>query len=212
MNIIMNLSVKETYNKIATEFDITRYSVWRQVKAFIDSIPTGSKLLEVGSGNGKNLLYRNDLDCYGIDISIEQVKLCKKKGLNVIEGCMTSLPYPDNFFDNLICIATYHHLNNDDDRKQALMEMLRVIKPNGKILISVWALEQDEMKMAKTNAKFTKEHEMVPWKSKDGSIYYRYYHIYSQDIVNKELNLFIPGISYQVANELNNWFITINKP
>lgn len=53
---------------------------------------------------------------------------------------MTFLPFDNMFFDNLICIAAYHHLDNDFDRQKTLSEMYRVLKDNGKVLISVFSI------------------------------------------------------------------------
>lgn len=49
----MSLTVAEVYNKIAKEFDKTRVSIWTNVKNFLDSIPVGSSVLDIGCGNGK---------------------------------------------------------------------------------------------------------------------------------------------------------------
>ena len=70
--------VVDTYNKIADEFNITRYSVWNKVKNFIDSLESGSKLFEAGCGNGKNLTYRKDIQTYGCDISSGLIDVCRQ--------------------------------------------------------------------------------------------------------------------------------------
>ena len=51
------------------------------------------------------MLYRPELTFKGIDISKEQVNICQKKGLDVIESTMTSLPFQNDTFNNIICIA-----------------------------------------------------------------------------------------------------------
>jgi ubiquinone/menaquinone biosynthesis C-methylase UbiE len=200
-------SVENTYNSIATNFDKTRYKVWRKVVEFLDIQLPNIKVLEVGCGNGKNMLYRNDLRIYGIDISEEQVSICKAKKLNVQKSDMTSLPFNDAEFDAIICIATYHHLQTESERKQALNEMYRVLKSGGKALISVWAMEQD----SNTKRKFTQSDEMVSWKY-NNSIYYRYYHIYKKDELEEEIRSLCPEFKIEsVFYDLGNWFTTISK-
>jgi ubiquinone/menaquinone biosynthesis C-methylase UbiE len=200
-------SVENTYNSIATNFDKTRYKVWRKVVEFLDIQLPNIKVLEVGCGNGKNMLYRNDLRIYGIDISEEQVSICKAKNLNVQKSDMTSLPFNDAEFDAIICIATYHHLQTENERKQALNEMYRVLKSGGKALISVWAMEQD----SNTKRKFTQSDEMVSWKY-NNSIYYRYYHIYKKDELEEEIRSLCPEFKIEsVFYDLGNWFTTISK-
>ena len=51
------------------------------------------------------MLYRPELTFTGIDISKEQVNICHKKGVDVIESTMTSLPFQNDTFEsyNLYC-------------------------------------------------------------------------------------------------------------
>lgn len=202
----MSLTVEQVYNKIAKEFDKTRVSIWNNVKNFLDSIPIGNSVLDIGCGNGKNMLYRTDLDFQGIDISEEQVNICRDKGLAVYVSSMCSLPYIDNSFQNIICVASYHHLDNDDDRKKALNEMYRCLSISGKALITVWAIGQDGKKV------FTKRDELVEWKSKDGSIYHRYYHMYDKGDLEEEISRLEPRFKHvEIGFENNNWWIILSK-
>jgi SAM-dependent methyltransferase len=204
----MSLSVMEVYDKIATEFDITRVRIWGSVKKFLDNISLDSFNFDNGCGNGKNMLYRTELKFKGIDISKEQVRICQNKGLDVIESSMTSLPFQDDEFDNMICIASYHHLDNDTDRKLALDEMYRCLKPGGKVLITVWAMEQFEG----STFHFTNRDEQVAWKSKDGNIYYRYYHIYNKGDIEEEVIRLQPKFKInEVGWEVGNWWIILEK-
>ena len=41
-------------------------------------------------------------------------------------------------------IAVVHHFDQEEDRIKAVKEMIRVLKPNGKLLFTVWAYESDE--------------------------------------------------------------------
>jgi SAM-dependent methyltransferase len=202
----MSLTVEQVYNKIATEFDKTRVSIWTNVKNFLDGISVGSSVLDIGCGNGKNMLYRNDVQFEGIDISEEQVRICREKGLSVYVSSMCSLPYMDNMFDNAICVATYHHLDNDTDRRKALHEMYRCLQSGGKALITVWAIGKDGKR------KFTKRDELVEWKSKDGNIYHRYYHMYDKGDLEEEISRLEPRFKHiEIGFEANNWWIVLEK-
>ena len=202
------LSTEEVYDKIASHFDATRQYVWKDVKKFINTLQNNSKLLDIGCGNGKNMLYRKDLECYGIDISDEQINICKKKQLNVVKSNMTSLPFETQYFDNIICIASYHHLDNILDRKLSLEEMFRVLKNNGRILITVWAREQE----IDSKRQFNSSDEIVPWISKDGNTYYRYYHIYQKDELEYEINLLCPMFTVEeISYDKGNWNIILRK-
>jgi SAM-dependent methyltransferase len=208
-NIISHLSVKEVYNAIANHFNNSRQRVWGSVRKFIDGLVSGSSLLEVGCGNGKNMLYRCDLQRVGTDISERQVAICQKKGLNVMLGCMTKLEFDDCCFDNIICIATYHHLDNDKDRGLALREMYRCLKVDGQLLLTVWAMEQGE----DSTFHFTQTDSMVPWKSKDdGNTYMRYYHIYRTGDLLSEIKRLCPEwVCSGSGWELGNWYVILTK-
>lgn len=200
-------SVENVYNTIAKNFDKKRYKVWDKVAEFLDSLERGTTMLEIGCGNGKNMLYRNDLQTKGIDISESQVSICKSKGLDVEKSNMTSLAFDDCTFDSIICIATYHHLDNDDDRKQSILEMYRVLKVGGKVLICVWAMEQPSY----TKRTFTSSNEMVSWKL-GNETYYRYYHIYKEGDLEAEIESFNTLFHiHSVFYDCGNWYSILSK-
>lgn len=205
----MSLSIEEVYNKIAYQFDSTRYSIWGSVKTFLDLIEPHSKVLDIGSGNGKNMAYRSDLNFYGIDISQAQVDICRNKNLNVIKSNMTSLPFADQSFDYAICIASYHHLDNDTDRTHALYEMHRILKRGGSLLLSVWAMEQPH----DSHFQFLSSDMLVPWVSRDDGItYLRYYHIYRVNELINEIHLLCPSFTVKDTRyELGNWLCLLVK-
>ena len=203
------LSIEQVYDKIADQFNNTRYKIWGSVKTFMDSLPKDASVLELGCGNGKNMLYRSDINIKGIDISNEQVIICKRKNLDVEKGNITELKFDDDSFDFMICIATYHHLDNDIDRQKCLKEMYRCLKYNGEVFITVWAMEQQE----NSTFNFTQTDEMVPWKSKDdGNIYLRYYHIYRKDELRLEITRLCPEFKIvKIDWELGNWYVLLKK-
>jgi SAM-dependent methyltransferase len=201
-------TTKEIYNIIADEFDLYRVTVWPCVSKFLSNFSSRDLLLDIGCGNGKNIIGNKHLNFKGIDFSDKLVSICKAKNMDVIEASMTSIPYDDNMFDGFIAVASYHHLDNDNDRMKTLNEMYRILKPGGKGLIVVWAMEQG----IKTKFKFTKEDEIVLWKSRSGNIYERYYHIYKKhDLVN-EIQRLKPEfkIVYEGWEE-GNWYVYIEK-
>ena len=200
-------SVEHVYNTIAKNFNQKRYKVWDKVAEFLDGLVPNTSMLEIGCGNGKNMLYRTDLQTKGIDISEKQVSICKAKGLDVEKSNMTVLPFDDSVFDSIICIATYHHLDNDIDRKKAVLEMYRTLKVGGKVLICVWAMEQP----AFTKRTFTSCDEMVSWKL-GSETYYRYYHIYKEGDLQAEIKMFCPLFKIDsVFYDCGNWYSILSK-
>lgn len=210
MALIENLSVKEVYNRIAKHFNASRQRIWGSVKHYLDSLELGTSVLDMGCGNGKNMLYRKDLNICGIDISHELVKICLDKNLNVKEGCITKLDFNSESFSNIICIAAYHHLDNDNDRQKCLNEVYRCLVKGGSCLITVWSMEQDE----KSAFHFSKRDELVPWVSQnDGNTYLRYYHIYRKGDLIEEIGRLCGKFNIITCGwELGNWYVILQKP
>jgi ubiquinone/menaquinone biosynthesis C-methylase UbiE len=201
-------NIIDIYNEIADEFDVYRTKIWNCVLLFLNNLPPNSSVLDIGCGNGKNFMARKDLIMKGIDLCQKFVNICKNKELDVHLASMTKLPFEDNTFDAFITIASYHHLDNNLDREMAIKEMNRVLKPNGRGLIVVWAMEQGD----KTKFNFTKSDELVEWKSPTGKIYNRYYHIYRKGELEKEINDFSPNFKIlNVGLECGNWYVELTK-
>jgi SAM-dependent methyltransferase len=209
----MNVDIETFYNLMADEFDKTRVRLWECVKEYLDSFKSNSIILDVGCGNGKYMNYRDDLIIKGVDISIELVKICRNKGFDVCQGNMTNLyEFDDNTFDGLLAVASYHHLDNEEDRKKALEEMYRVLKIGGRCFIEVWAKEQTTNDNKHTS-KFTNNSNLVKWtSSKTGEVYYRYYNIYSNNELLKEVIKLKPEFKViEFGFEKGNYYIILEK-
>ncbi len=85
--------------------------------------------LEVGVGSGR---FANELGIeYGIDISIQMLKLAKERGIEVVRGDASHLPFK-RVFDAVFFIFTICFLK---DPLQALISARNVLVEGGKILI-----------------------------------------------------------------------------
>ena len=167
----------EVYNQIANEFSNSRINRWFWIDDFLSKFNKKSLILDIGCGNGRNMTYP-DLNFIGIDNCPNFIKICKDKNLNVMESDMTEIPLLENNFDGIISIASFHHLSTVERRINSLLEMKRMLKKNGKVLLSVWSIDQHHNK--KLN--FTYGNNYVPWKNKDGTIKeQRYYYIFKLD-------------------------------
>ncbi len=146
----------------------------------ISSMKPG-KILDAGCGNCRNLLLfaKAGFDCYGIDFSRQMLdqakKFCKKHSIHVKlkQADITNLPFSDNFFDYVLCIAVLHHLKKQQQLK-ALQELRRVLKPNGLLLITVW----NKLRIRPLLKFLFKKQAYIKWKYKD-KCYYRYYYFFS---------------------------------
>ncbi len=215
MNTLEKERVYDAYCTISDDFSSTRYSVWNCVKNFLDPIPNLSSLLEIGCGNGKNLLYRKDLVPMGTDFVPNMVSICHKRGLQCLQANALSLPFRDNSFDYTMSIAVFHHLSTDERRKQALEEMVRVTKPSGRGLLAVWAYEQEnEGKKTAVSHKIEKGDNLIRWHGKgnmsDVSKAHRYYYFYDKETFLDYIK--VPNIQYNnIYWESGNWILDFTK-
>lgn len=93
------------------------------------------KILDAGCGTGGMLKSLNGFDTIGLELSPEAIKFCNKRGLkNIVQGSVTNLPFPDDYFDVVISLDVLYHMDVEDD-EQALQEAQRVLKDNGRLLL-----------------------------------------------------------------------------
>lgn len=106
------------------------------------SIQPYMNILDLGCGTGTLtvLLRRAHPEAHvtGVDGDPEVLDIARKKseGMNIQwdEGLASSLPYPDSAFDRVVTSLVIHHLVSDDKRL-AFKEILRVLKPHGKLYV-----------------------------------------------------------------------------
>ena len=87
------------------------------------------KVLEVGAGSG--LLQDSVEDYTGLDIAGSARRFFHKP---FVEASATNMPFPDNSFDALWTFRVLEHIPNPE---RALLEMRRVVKSGGYILLDV---------------------------------------------------------------------------
>lgn len=80
----------------------------------------------------------------GLDRSSNLVKIAKERSHEVLVGDAIDMPWREGTFDFAISIATIHHFTTPSRRREAVRTMLRALnKKHGKLLIQVWAVEQE---------------------------------------------------------------------
>jgi len=102
-----------------------------------ESVP---KVLDVGCGTGATLVALAEVaDVTGIELDAGAVAFCRERGLEqVVEGSAESLPFSDGAFDMVFALDVIEHL---DDDEAGLREFLRVLKPGGKLVVTVPAYQ-----------------------------------------------------------------------
>lgn len=127
-------------------------------------IKDGERVLDVGCGEGRHsweacktancLVYALDIEIGGLDKARYMFQDMDKRGESrgrwiLIKGDTMSLPFKDATFDKIICSEVLEHIPDD---QQSIRELVRVLKDDGIIAISVptylpeaicWKLSRD---------------------------------------------------------------------
>jgi ubiquinone/menaquinone biosynthesis C-methylase UbiE len=97
----------------------------------------GRAVLEVGCGTGLILQKVSTLteDTIGVDLSDRMLEVARQKGLDVKKGDVTALGFPDDVFDVVYSFKVLPHV---PEIRQAMEEIVRVTKPDGKIFVEFY--------------------------------------------------------------------------
>jgi len=198
------MNLQKSYNCISKEFSSTRHTKWPCVNKFFDDyVSPKSFLLDAGCGNGKNISQKHYFEVCDITEGFLDIVKNKYNNVGIVQSNVQQLPYVSNKFDHVICVAVIHHLNTEELRIKAIHELIRCTKPNGKILITNWAFE---------NNKFETQDCFIPFKSKSGEILtQRYYHLFTEYELPKYISALNNCNLIEYYNEYNNWIGIIEK-
>jgi len=102
------------------------------------NVRAGARVLDVCCGPGmlaEGAVSRG-AEAIGLDFS-DVIKLARKRvpAAEFQHGDAQNLPFPDNSFDAALCGYGLMHV---PDAEKVLREMLRVVRPGGRIAVSVW--------------------------------------------------------------------------
>ena len=127
-----------------------------------------------------------------------------------------SLPHPLNSFDFAISIAVVHHLSTTERRAEAIQSILAHLKPGGKALVYVWALEQESSRRGWSEK--DDQDVMVPWvmrakkvkkgeeaEQQEDKTFHRYYHLYKQGELEDNVRE-AGGVVVESGYEKDNWW------
>ena len=111
---------------------------------FIDemALPASPTVLDAGCGTGRLLAkLQTRQPTMGIDFSPLALDYCAKRGLRsqLGQASLNALPFVANQFDLIVSCDVLYHRAVEDQR--ALNELYRVLKPNGKLILHLPALE-----------------------------------------------------------------------
>lgn len=212
--------MSNVYEEFAEDVSNSRRALWPGVVKWFNAAAPGSTILDVGCGNGKYLSLRsNDCTIFGCDTSAALVEIAQlnhpKATICLASGL--SLPYEDASFDAVVSVAVIHHLPLFEERSKFVDELLRVLKPGGRLLITVWATEAVKpLWIPLGNNDY-----LVPWKTNasdngangangansagESNKFDRFYHLFTRHEAQQLVN------GSQVNFERNNWYISFQS-
>ena len=143
--------VASMFARIAGRYDLMNtlitggmHLAWKRKTARITAKGLSGRALDVASGTGDLALALAGLpqidQAVGLDLLPEMVTLARAKAARkhsadktcMMLGDALSLPFPDNSF---ACATAGFSLRNMPDVEQALSEMVRVVRPTGRVVI-----------------------------------------------------------------------------
>ncbi len=187
--------VKESYDSIASDFNQTRNYLWPGLKDFKKFTVEGSKILDLGCGNGKlRLLFKEKNVFYtGVDSSSELLNIAENRKdfklpyQKFLKAEAFSLPFENDSFDIVFFIAVFHHIPGIELRLKTLKEIRRVLNPGGILVMTNWNRYQAKGQQLKYIIKYALlkifqrsnldfKDIYLPWMKGKA---YRYYHAFT---------------------------------
>jgi 2-polyprenyl-3-methyl-5-hydroxy-6-metoxy-1,4-benzoquinol methylase len=100
-----------------------------RVRAYLDALPIGTRVLDAGCGEGVFVSeYADRLAIEGLDENYSSDR--------VLKGSLIALPYEAGTFNRVLCLDVLEHLSFDE-QPVALSELHRVLAPDGEAFISI---------------------------------------------------------------------------
>lgn len=98
------------------------------------NLPASGWLLDGGGGTGRVSCHLNGLvgNIVVSDLSHRMLKKTQGKKVRPVRAHVEKLPFADNFFDRILVVDALHHFC---DQLEAIEDLLRVLKPGGRLVI-----------------------------------------------------------------------------
>lgn len=197
---------QEIWDKIAPEWNKFRIRTFEEVVEFLEN--KKGNILDLGCGTGRNFIKIKGT-IYAVDFSSEMIKFAKinaeKKHVKTefFVSSLENLPFENNFFDSAIFIAVLHCIPESENRENSLKELLRILKPNAEVLITVWSKNHKKLLNHPKDA-------TISWKTKTKELH-RYYYLYDK----KELQELLKKVGFEInfiEEDNKNIIVIVKKP
>ena len=147
-----------TYDAYMRKMTIGRERVLRQRTVELAGIKAGDSVLEVGCGTGSLTLTAKkqsgpNSKVFGIDVIPEMIEYSRQKAaqsnldISFKLGTINDIPFPDNTFDVVMASFMIFHMS-EDTRQKGIVEIYRVLKPKGRMLIVDLAMPSHPIQQA----------------------------------------------------------------
>jgi demethylmenaquinone methyltransferase / 2-methoxy-6-polyprenyl-1,4-benzoquinol methylase len=141
--------VRQMFGSIARRYDLANHMLscgidfyWRKCAANTVASWRPGKIVDLATGTGDLALALQkklpDAEVTGVDFLPEMLELAQRKGVSkTILADAMKLPFPDASFD---CVTISFGLRNMENWRGALVEMSRVLRRNGHLLVLEFSL------------------------------------------------------------------------
>lgn len=112
-------------------------AILKYLDAELDPASVGQvrKVLDIGSGAGNMAHHLGQYgQVFGVDYNPLPLPVAQARGMPVSQGSGSELPFPDDTFDLAALLDTVEHI---PDELGVLQECRRVLKPGGKLVVTV---------------------------------------------------------------------------
>lgn len=113
-------------------FETHRFAYQSEVKAVRRFIPPQGVGVEVGVGTGRFSASFNIT--IGVEPSEKMAAIARSRGIDVRISCAEKLPFGSQSFDFVLMVTTLCFVENP---LLALQEAVRVLKPNGRLIVAI---------------------------------------------------------------------------
>lgn len=143
----MSISKQKAYwNKVA---EYKRFTIPVPIEILKKYLSPDSRILDFGCGYGRilqQLKTEGFPNLSGVDISGNMIEIARQKlpdaDLKINTG--VNIPYNDSDFDGVIATAVLTCIINNNEQKNLIAEIKRVLRPEGLVYISDFLINDDE--------------------------------------------------------------------
>jgi SAM-dependent methyltransferase len=139
----IRIDLRKAYDRQAPDRDAGNIAEWkiRERADFLSILKKEEKntLLEIGSGPGRDGLFflKNGLKVTCIDLSPENINLCREKGLTAYVMDMGNMFFPDNSFDAAYSLNSLLHLSKAE-LPGVLKDIHHLLQPVGLFYLGMY--------------------------------------------------------------------------